>query len=239
MVVPCKLGRDDWDQYVIAEYVTYRMFNVLTPLSFRSRFVEATFLDESGEDDPFTRYAFLLEDDSDLAKRNEGIKEDRENWEEAPVHPVLLEKDYAILMELFQFMIGNTDWSGVQMHNVQLFRDRNGTPYPVPFDFDFSGLVDARYAAPDPRLPIQDVRQRFFKGFCPDQMNRLPGQYKGAYDLFLEKRDQIYNLWRTQEGLAPDRLEETLEYLDEFYKILENSDRIQREILDQCYRFGG
>ena len=73
MVVPCKLGQDYWVQYVIAEYLTYRMLNVLTPLSFRARFVEATFLDESGEDDPFTRYAFLLEDDSEMAKRNEGI----------------------------------------------------------------------------------------------------------------------------------------------------------------------
>lgn len=239
MVVPCKLGQDYWVQYVISEYLTYRMLNVLTPLSFRARFVEATYLDESGEDDPFVRYAFLLEDDSEMAKRNEGIKEDREDWESAPVHPMLLEKNYAILVEFFQYMIGNTDWSGVQMHNVQLFRDRTGHPYPVPFDFDFTGLVNARYATPDPRLPIQDVRQRYFRGFCPDQMNRPPEQYQGVYDLFFEKREELYELWRTQEGLDPDRLEDALEYLDDFYEILEDPDRIQRNVSRQCYRLWG
>jgi hypothetical protein len=236
MVVPCKLGRDYWVQYVIAEYLAYRMLNVLTPLSFRARLVEATFLDESGEDDPFVCYAFLIEDDSEMAKRNDGIKEDREDWEATPVSPVLLEKNYAILVEFFQYMIGNTDWSGVQMHNVQLFRDRTGRPYPVPFDFDFSGLVNARYATPDPRLPIRDVRQRFFRGFCPDQMNRLPEQYQGVYELFFEKREELYELWRIQEGLDPDRLEETLEYLDDFYEILENPNRLKRNVLDKCHR---
>lgn len=239
MVVPCKLGQDYWVQYVIAEYLTYRMLNILTPLSFRARFVEATFVDESGEDDPFVRYAFLLEDDSEMAKRNDGIKEDREDWEAAPIHPMLLEKNYAILVELFQYMIGNTDWSGVQMHNVQLFRDRAGLPYPVPFDFDFSGLVNARYATPDPRLPIKDVRQRYFRGFCPDQMSRLPGQYQEVYDLFFEKREEIHELWRTQEGLEPDRMEDALEYLDDFYEILENPDRLQRNISRQCHRLWG
>ena len=122
------------------------------------------------------------------------------------------------------------------MHNVQLFLDRTGRPYPVPFDFDFSGLVNARYATPDPRLPIRDVRQRLFRGFCPDQMNRLPEQYQGVYELFLEKRDELYELWRMQEGLDPDRLEATLEYLDDFYEILENPNRLKRNVLDHCHR---
>jgi hypothetical protein len=235
LVSPCKLGQDYWQQYVLAEYLVYRMFNVLTPLGFRARMARITYVDDSGEDDAFTRYAFLLEDDSDMAKRNGGVKQD---WQGGQLNPVLLEKNQAILVEFFQYMIGNTDWSGAEMHNMELVRLADGRPATVPFDFDFSGIVDARYAAPDHSLSIRSVRQRLFRGFCPDQMNRRPEDYQAVIDLLQEKKEEIYDLWRNQEGLDPDRLKDTLEYLDDFYETLDRPDRVQRNLLDQCVRIG-
>jgi hypothetical protein len=235
VVSPCKLGQDYWEQYVLSEYLVYRMLNVLTPLGFRARLARVAYVDESGEDETFTRYAFLLEDDSDLAKRNGTIKQD---WQGGQLNPVLLDKRQAILVEFFQYMIGNTDWSGAEMHNMELLRDPDGRPITVPFDFDFSGIVDARYAVPDQSLPIRSVRQRHFRGFCPDQMNRMPEDYQAVIDLFQEKKEEIYDLWRNQEGLDSGRLKDTLEYLDEFYEILDRPDRVQRDILDRCVRIG-
>ncbi len=236
LVSPCKLGQDYWQQYVLAEYLAYRMFNVLTPLSFRARMARITYVDDSGEDDPFTRYAFLLEDDSDMAKRNGGVKQD---WQGGQLNPVLVDRNQAILVEFFQYMIGNTDWSGAEMHNMELVRLPDGRPTTVPFDFDFSGIVDARYAVPDHSLSIRTVRQRLFRGFCPDQMNRQPEDYQAVVDLFQEKKGEIYDLWRNQVALEPDRLKDTLEYLDEFYETLDRPDRMQRNMLDQCVRIGG
>jgi hypothetical protein len=233
LVGVCKLNQDYWQQYVFAEYLIYRMLNALTPLSFRARLAEITYVDESGEDDTFTRYGFILEDDSDMAKRNGGIKQD---WQGGQLNPALLDRDYAILVEFFQYMIGNTDWSGAEMHNMELFRRSDGRPSPVPFDFDFSGIIDTRDAVPDQSLPIRSVRQRLFRGFCPDQMNRTPEQYQAVTDIFLEKKEELYDLWRNQEGLDPGRLEDTLEYLDDFYETLGRPDRIQRDMLDQCIR---
>ena len=143
-----------------------------------------------------------------------------------------------MLVDFFQYMIGNTDWSGAEMHNMELIRGPDKRPFTVPFDFDFSGIIDTRYAKPDPSLPIRSVRQRLFRGFCPDQMNRSPEDYQAVIDLFKEKKDELYGLWRSQEGLDPDRLEDTLEYLDEFYEILDNPDRVQRDILGHCQRIG-
>ena len=235
LVSPCKLGQDYWQQYVLAEYLVYRMFNLFTPYGFRARLARITYVDESGEDDTFTRYAFLLEDDSDLAKRNGCLKWD---WPGGQLNPVLLDKNKAILVEFFQYMIGNTDWSGAEMHNMELLRDPDGRPITVPFDFDFSGIVDARYAVPDQSLSIRSVRQREFRGFCPDQMHRLPEDYQQVIDLFQERKAEIYDLWRNQEGLEEDRVKDTLEYLDEFYEILDRPDRVQRDMLDQCLRIG-
>lgn len=235
LVSPCKLGQDYWQQYVLSEYLVYRMYNLLTPLSFRVRMMEVTYVDESGEMDPFTRLAFVLEDDSELAERNGGIKQE---WQGGQLNPVLLDTRQAILVEFFQYMIGNTDWSGAEMHNMELFRYPSGRPSAVPFDFDFSGIVDARYAVPDQSLPIRNVRQRHFRGFCPEQMNRQQEEYDAVVALFQEKKEAIYELWRTQEGLDPDRLEDTLDYLDEFYEILEDEGKIRSYILDRCVRIG-
>lgn len=235
LVSPCKLNQDYWQQYVLSEYLVYRMFNALTPRSFRVRMAQITYVDETGEDETFTRYAFLIEDDSELAKRNNSVKWD---WQGGQLNPVLLVKPYAILVEFFQYMIGNTDWSGAEMHNMELLRDVDGRPTPVPFDFDFSGIVDARYAVPDGTLPIRSVQDRLFRGFCPDQMGRQPGQYQAVIDLFKEKKEEIYGLWQSMNGLEPDRLKDTTEYLDDFFEILDDPDKVQREILDQCVRIG-
>lgn len=231
----CKLGQDYWEQYVLAEYLVYRMANLLTPLSFRVRLARVTYEDESGEDETFTRYAFLLEDDADMARRNGGLKQD---WQGGQLNPVLLDMRQAILVEFFQYMIGNSDWSGAEMHNMELVRFPEASPSAVPFDFDFSGIVDARYAVPDQSLSIRTVRQRVFRGFCPDQMNRGPEAYQAVIDLLQERKEEIYALWRTQEGLDPGRVRDTLEYLDEFYEILDRPDRVQRDLLGQCLRIG-
>ncbi|MGW8268416.1 MAG: hypothetical protein ACWGSQ_18760, partial [Longimicrobiales bacterium] len=217
LVVTCKLGQDYWEQYVLLEYLAYRTLNALTDRSLRVRLARVTYVDTSGKDDPFTRFAFLIESDEMMALRNDArIIE----WTSGQLDPRLLDVRSAILMDVFQYMIGNTDWSGVEMHNMILIRSSENVPYTIPYDFDFSGLVNARYASPDASLRISRVRQRLFRGFCPEDVNRSQADYDAVYDLFREKKDEIYEIWRSLEGLDKDRLEDNLEYFDEFYETL-------------------
>jgi hypothetical protein len=138
-------------------------------------------------------------------------------------------------------MIGNTDWSGVEMHNMELFQTFDDTPIPstIPFDFDFSGLVNTRYATPDPSLPIRRVRQRLYRGFCPDDMGRDPEEYEAVYELFREKKEEVYDAWRAIAGLERDRLEDTLEYFDDFYETLDDPGRIDSRMMRTCRRLAG
>lgn len=236
LVVTCKLGQDYWEQYLLAEFMAYRMLNLFTPLSFRVRLARITYVDTSGEDDTFTRFAFIIEDDDAMAARNGSRKVD---WDPArQLHPSRVERDPAILLEVYQYMIGNTDWSGVQMHNVELLRRPEGTMVTVPYDFDMSGIVDARYARPDQSLPIRSVRDRYFRGICPEDLNRPPEAYQAVYSAFQQNKERIYDLWRNQEGLSEDRLEDTLEYLDDFFEILDDPDQIQRRMLGSCRKIG-
>jgi hypothetical protein len=204
MVAPCKLGQDYWQQYVLAEYLVYRMFNAFSPLSFRVRLAEVTFTDTSGEDEEFTRIAFLIEDNDALATRNGGWKMD---WNsEYQFDPRILESHQGIQVDVFQYMIGNTDWSGVQMHNMELFHRPPATYATIPYDFDFSGIIDARYANPDESLDIRSVRDRKFRGICPDDLNRQPEEYEAVYEEFRQKREELSDLWRNLEGMDEDRV---------------------------------
>jgi hypothetical protein len=235
LVVTCKLGQDYWEQYVLKEYMVYRMLNVLTDLSFRVRLAQVTYTDTGSDDEPFTRLAFIIEDDDVMALRNRGRKVD---WTSGQLNPRFLEPKQAILVDIFQYMIGNTDWSGVEMHNMELVQALEGPASTVPYDFDFSGLVHTRYAEPDGTLNIRSVRDRLFRGFCPEDVNRSQEDYDATYALFLEKKDEIYELWRSLEGLEADRLEDTLEYLDEFYETISNPRWIQSEMMSTCRRIG-
>ena len=236
LVVPCKLGQDYWEQYVLSEYLVYRMFNLFTPQSFQVRLLRVTCVDSSGEDDTFTRYGFLIEDDDIMAVRNGGWKVDVDSTTQ--IHPVRVFREQAIRVDVFQYMIGNTDWSGVQMHNMELISEPENGLITVPFDFDSSGIVNARYAKPDGTLQLRSVRDRLFRGFCPEQLNRPIGVYESTFQRFREKKDEIYALWRTQDGLNEDSIKDTLKYLDEFYETLGDPERIQRRMLSSCRRIG-
>jgi len=232
LVVTCKLNQDYWEQYVLAEHLVYRMLNLFTPLSFQVRLAKVTYIDSSQEDETFTRYAFLIEDDDIMATRNNGWKLD---WETGRVfHPARLEKRMAILVDVFQYMIGNTDWSGAQMHNMELFQSPPSTFVTVPYDFDMSGIIDTRYARPDATLTIRSVRDRLFRGFCPREVSRDPADYEEVYEEFRQRKDEIYEMWRNQEDLDQGRLQDTLEYLDDFFETLDSPRLIEERMMRQC-----
>ena len=236
LVVTCKLKQDYWEQYVLSEYMAYRTLNVLTDRSLRVRLARVTYVDTSGKDDPFTRFAFLIEQDETMALRNNARVIE---WSEGQLDPRLPDRQSAILMDVFQYMVGNTDWSGVEMHNMFLIRDWENVPYTIPYDFDFSGLVNARYATPDASLSISRVRQRLFRGFCPQDVDRSKGEYDAAYDIFRAKKDEIYQMWRNLEGLDQKRLDDTLKYFDEFYETINDPKRIESRMMKDCRRLLG
>jgi hypothetical protein len=232
LVSVCRLRQSYWEQYVLREYLAYRTFNVLTPMSYRARLARITYVDTSGRDDTFTRYAFIIEDDEEMAARQEA-----RYVELAPggqIHPALLEPNHAALVDLFQYLIGNTDWSGVQMHNMTPIHTPDGRYLTVPYDFDFAGVVNARYAFPDSTLSITRVTQRLFRGFCPSEVGRSPEVYDSVYALFHEKKDEIYEVWTTQEGLESGAIREVTRFFDDFYRTLGDPRRITSQIMGSC-----
>jgi len=234
LVTHCQDGRSQYEQYVLQEYMVYRLYNLLSDMSFRVRLARITYVDSEEDRDTLTRYAFLIEDEELMAQRS--------GWEAMAVlqvPPDIYDQEQLNLVEVFQYLIGNTDWDAFKnapdeescCHNVKVVGDMVGPVFPIPYDFDFSGMVDARYATPDPSLDIRRVRQRKYRGIC-----RPHEEIDATLRVFQEKKAAIYSLYREQEGLEDRTLERSIEYLDEFYEVIEDPGKVRSRMERDCRR---
>ena len=234
MVTHCK-DRSVYEQYYVIEMLIYRMYRQLTDYSFRVRPLAVTYHDSDRDRADEPRFAFVIEDDGDVAKRH-----DLKKLKTPTVHYKYLEPELSSVFALFQFMIGNVDWASLKgpdpeecCHNVKLIaaepRGEGDWIYPVPYDFDSAGLVDAQYAAPPEGLPIRKVTQRLFRGYCwhDDTLDE-------ARDLFFEKEAAILAVVADEERLNSRARRDVDSYLAQFYEILRDPKKFEKEVRSEC-----
>ena len=225
LVTPCWAGRAEYEQYVLAEYLLYRVYNLLTPVSFRARLIHITFEDTTAKPrSPITTYAFFLEDDDAMAARNDGKILEAQGATRDD-----LDRRHADVVAFFEYLIGNTDWSMSALHNIYLVQTSNGNVYPVAYDFDFSGAIDTPYATPDSALPIKSVRQRLFRGYCVSPADLTP-----VVALFNGRRAAIYALYDSLPALDRKVAERTRRYFDQFFKTINDEGKLKGEVAQAC-----
>ncbi len=214
VVNPCIVS-EDYDQYVMQEYLGYRMYNFLTDSSFRVRPLNIKYID-TGTGDTVHTFSFFIENDESLGKRLKAQElQTIPDYEHTP--------DYGNppTMELFQFMIGNDDW-GIPDHNVKIFRlQKTDQHVVVPYDFDLSHLVGAPYGFPEDRRP--------FRGFC-----RTEEEFRQAFLLFDRTRPRIEGLYNGFTFLDVGKKEKALKVIGQFFRVIDHPERRQKEILDRC-----
>ena len=215
----------DYPQYVIREYPVYRMFNLLTPRSFRARLADARYVDAKSGKTIAARGALFLEDDDDVARRMGGRISDSTG-----VSFRQIDAPTTTLMALFEYMIGNSDLSIRALHNVRLVLTPRGR-FPVPYDFDFSGLVDTPYAAPHPLLQrtISSVRERVYLGPC-----RTPAELEELFDRFRAVRSDLLAVYDSVPTLKPKYVTDARKYLDQFFQTIDRPERVKKAFIDQC-----
>ena len=226
MVLDCKRGKI-YEQYLLSEYYVYKMQNILTDYSFRVRLIQVTYVDISDKYKTSTRFAFLIENKDQLGERLNAIPIDNKNVRDQLTDIPTLANAY-----LFQYLIGNTDWSIPGRHNLQMIKSTDPMltkPYVIPYDFDFAGIVNTNYAIPDENLGISSVTERVYRGVCIPE-----NEIKSAAKHFMDKKEQIYQLYQNSDLLDKYNSRFTLNYLDGFYKIIENENSLKSYILDSC-----
>jgi hypothetical protein len=218
--------QDAYEQYVLQELQLYRIYQTLTPVSHRARLLRITYIDSGETKQHAMRYGFLIEDPDRLAARLHGTLAKVKG-----AGPDDLDPAQGAIAYLFEYLIGNTDFSFAALHNTELIALSDGTNLPVAYDFDFAGAVNTSYATADPRLRIRNVRQRIFRGYCAFQEH-----YPAAAALFREKKDAIYALYRDEIGQLMNRgvVDETLRYFDDFYASIATPEQAEREVFRNC-----
>jgi len=226
LVIGCGNKSED-EQLILKEYLVYKMYNMLEPKSFRVRLLRVTYNDSRSRMRSYTQYAFLVEDDNDMAARNGCVKKDK-----GQVLTESTNRDLMTMVAVFEYMISNGDWSVPNNHNTKLIYEKNipaALPYVVPYDFDHSGFVNAGYALPNELLGTETVTERVYRGF-PRTMEEL----ESVFAEFKEKKEALYSLVMNFTLLKERTRKDAVAYLEDFYKTINNKSDVKSIFIDNA-----
>ena len=224
LVHHCHTG-DQYDQYLLKEYMAYKLFELISPYSFHVQLVRLHYLNPGGDEAHKPTYAFLVEHPEELASRLHG----KEN-NNAIISKNAIEREPFLKVCLFQFMIGNTDWYIPSRHNLEFFGiPPNNLLVAIPFDFDYSGLVSTPYAVHHETLNLSSVSVRYYQGWC-----HTPEEVANALKVFRDQKEKILDMSNHIQGFNERSIKQTRDYLEEFFDIIENPKKLENQIIEHC-----
>jgi len=228
MVTHCS-GSKYYEQYVFKEYLCYKLYNILSDMSFRVRLIDVEYIDTGKKKKKeHNTFAFFIEDLDMLAKRSNAFVVESDKLGIRSV-----EKDNAMQVGFFQFMVGNADWSVPGQHNVKLLKSKNfeeTQAWAVPYDYDYCGMVNASYAIPDEtKLGIKSVTERVYLGICQPE-----SEFQTIITKFKKHKDEFYDEINNFEYLEPRYKQEMIGYLDEFFRMIDTKNFYDNYLKKHC-----
>lgn len=228
LVLPCLIESNN-DDYVIKEYMAYKLYEIVTPVHFKTRLVNIEFIEEKGKRNISKDLkGFLIEDIDNVAKRLNGNEIKRR------VMPLQQDDLASIRNSFFQYMIANTDYSTTYNHNGKLlFVDKKIVP--LPYDFDMSGLVDASYAVvsnvQNMNLNIENVTERAYKGYKRDEL-----YFDQVRKEFIGNKSKMYEVIDGLEKYFQDNNQfiRAKKFVGSFFIIIEDDKQFEKKILEKA-----
>ena len=223
----CKSGRT-MQENLLEEYLIYKLYALLTDHSFGVRLFEAQFVHPESDEESLKAYGFLIEPVKALAKRT-----DTKEYEPSIIRPRILDRYFYPLLSVFEYLVGNSDWHVDNLHNLKFLRsgERNSV-IPVPYDFDYSGFVNASYAIPHESLPIKEVTERHNKAHC-----MTPEELEEVLKLVLSKKAELLNEVATFELLPEKSRAALVRYLEAGFEVLAGKKLPKRIFVDNCKEY--
>jgi hypothetical protein len=163
-----------------------------------------------------------------LAARTNSIPINSRTLSQKSIVPEVMDR-----LALFNYMIGNYDWSLPGQHNVKVFKilvvDTLQLGIAIPYDFDWTGLVNADYAVPAENVGTKSVRERVFTGIC-----RSREVYQKDLEIFLEKKEEFYRAINEFPYLNQRTKKDITVYLDGFFNLCVGEKDILDILLNSC-----
>jgi hypothetical protein len=231
LVPQCSSGKGSED-YVLREYLAYKLFNVLTDTSFRVRLLRVNYIDTQRKRKPIRQYGFFIEPVEMLTSRTNTVQIKSHFITQKSIVPNVMDR-----FAIFNYMIGNYDWAVPNQHNVLVIKslayDTLGLALAIPHDFDWTGLVNASYAIPAEIVGTENVRERIFLGVC-----RSKAVYMKDLNIFVKKKDEFYKVINEFPYLNRQAKKDMTDYLNGFFDKLEGKrDLIIEMLMNSCKNF--
>jgi hypothetical protein len=230
LVDQCNTG-NEYEDYVLREYLIYKLYNVLTDTSFRVRLLSLKLIESQKNKKPVKQYGFFIEPLEMLAKRTNTTIVEATALNQKSIKEGSMDR-----VAIFNYMVGNYDWAIPGQHNVRVLKSMIFEPealgIAVPYDFDWAGLVNASYAIPAENVGLESVRERLFLGIC-----RTKEVYRKDLEEFIEKKDKFYSVVREFPYLSQKSKQYIINYLNDFYSQVEAKNVITNIFLNSCKKF--
>ncbi len=226
VVTHCMKTRD-YQDYVLKEYLAYKIYNIISPYSFRVRLLRIKYVDTGRNNNIQEGWAFVIEPVELLAKRLDARIIENDKLSMARMNAGIMDK-----LAMYYYMMGNTDFSVTGLHNIKIILLNNPGPVgyiPVPYDFDYTGFVNTTYAKPADNVNLEKVTDRYFLGPCrsDEVFQRLTDEFKGSYK-------EMQDLLQSFEYLSVEKKIELLRFMEEFHSEIESADFIQARLRPAC-----
>ncbi len=230
LVIECRSGKEN-EEYILKEYLAYKLFNVLTDTSFRVRLLTVNYIDTEKKRKPIRHYGIFIEPLEMLTDRTNTIQIKSLSLTQKNIVPRVMDR-----LAIFNYMIGNYDWSIPGQHNVKVIKslilDPFGLGIAIPYDFDWTGFVNPAYAIPTEETGVLTVRERLFTGIC-----RSREVFQKDLEIFAARKEEFYRVINEFPHLNPKIKKELISYLDEFYNQLAGKSMLIENLLNSCKKF--
>ncbi len=220
----CQTFKANYEQRTLEEFLIYKMYNVFTDYSYQVRLAKTNFIDTNAKD-TIQRYGFFIEDRSHMADRL-----GRQILKFRNIKHSQILRSNILVLSLFQYMIGNSDWDISRLHNVDLVAvNDHSLPVAVPYDFDWAAIISHDYFVPDPQIDLEAKYQRRYKSYRWSEE-----EFEAAFATFHEHRYDLVNLITDFTILEKENRLKLLSYISEFYDLISSKSDVKNFILKKA-----
>ncbi|NJB86968.1 hypothetical protein GGR26_002745 [Lewinella marina] len=210
LVTPCTDDAAGQDA-ILRENLVYELYRTIDPeASYRTHLLTITY-HNTADGSSFTSYGLVIEDTDELEDRLEAS-----NCEDCYNQPVANYTN-AETVALFQYMVGNADYSTSLARNLKLMQAEDGRLTAVPYDFDFCGVVNPTYG----RL-IHPEQDNMTDRVWVWEFQALP-QLDQAASEFALLEDELLAQVEAYTPLSYDSRREIKVYLKDFFRDLKRN----------------
>lgn len=216
LVLQCR-NNDNTDKYLFKERLAYDLYSLIDTLHMRTKCVIVEFYEDGELLESLD--AFLVETEDHYAQRTNTIV-----VEKGVLRSSVLSRGHFLKMSFFQYMIGNPDYAIPNKHNVEILQTSDKRYLAIPYDFDYSGLVDTDYAIPHESISISSVTERIFLA-----KNVSLGEAQATAKFYKDIKDNVFSMITNATYLDEKDKKHASHYINGFYKVLNSDSQLERE----------